>query len=276
MKIIIYARRPVYDLLYPCVQALLHLHNSQSQIYDHETDIIYHPSDIFIFIQSLPSLYIGKPNVLLYNIEHLTRPDYQEYVLNILNHNRVIDYSQENIAYIKKYHHGKYQHLFLPFVFCDRYIFPSLPKKYPFVFIGLVTERRKKILDGIEQHYPIHYINHNFNHKTLALDEILQGFILLNIHQKDNWLITETFRCYPALYNKMLIICEESINMDITNSFWLNKFMIFAKYDDMIKKSLEVYQNYHYYFHDKYRDFDPQKIKEETQSYLSHIEKDLS
>lgn len=273
-EIIIYTIRLFY-MMPVVLRCLLHIRGSQIIPYDLESSIVIDPSKIYIFVQTIPQRLIGRKNIILFNIEHLSREDYRSYILRIIPQHLVIDFSYENILYLDKYYHFKSdQHLFLPFPWCPKIIYPYINKEYEFVFFGNpTTPKRKKILEAINQKYSIHYITTNYNFETLALEEILKGKILINIHHNEKQNMTELLRIYPVIYNKMLVISEESCDMSITHTFPLSRFIIFSSYSHLVETALSVRENYDSYYQKIYASFDPQEIKSLTHTYLDQIEK---
>lgn len=274
-KIIIYANARTYLFLGQVVRMILHFPNSHLVLYEDESQTPLNDEDLFIFVQIFPSQHIGKKNAILFNTEQLTSPAYRQYIVNILKTNKVVDYNHENVAHIEKDYGKKSNYFWFPFPWCSKILYPLIPKKYPFVHIGQLSERRKKILNKIQEKHNVLVIENRYNYETLMLDQICQGKILINIHYKDDYLITETARCFPALYNKLLVVSEESYDMKVTHKFFLNKYIIFAPYQDLVSKCLWVYDNYDKIYQDIFKDYNEQTIKDQTFGVLDETVKKL-
>ena len=63
----------------------------------------------------------------------------------------------------------------------------------------------------------------------------------------------------------MLIVSEE---IDKTGEYYLDKYIIFTEYDNIIKKVKEVIDNYDYYYNLKYKDFNLQKIQDNCKNII--------
>lgn len=274
-KIIIYANARTYLFLGQVVKMILHFPNSHLVPYTEESQTPLNDEDLFIFVQIFPSQHIGKKNAILFNTEQLTSQAYHQYIVKILETNKVVDYNHENVFYIEKHHGKKNNYFWFPFPWCPKLLYPLVPKNYPFVHIGQLTDRRKSILNKIQEKHNVLVIENRYNYETLMLDHICQGKILINIHYKDDYLITETARCFPALYNKLLVVSEESYDMSVTHQFFLNKYIIFSPYANLISKCLWVYDHYDEAYQEVFKDFDEKTIKDKTFEMVEETVKKL-
>lgn len=80
--------------------------------------------------------------------------------------------------------------------------------------------------------------------------------IILNIHFNERFKIFEEMRCNRCIFNKMIVITEESLN----ENYELKDYIIECKYENLIEKTIEVLNNYEYYYNMLFKDFDLEKI----------------
>jgi hypothetical protein len=68
---------------------------------------------------------------------------------------------------------------------------------------------------------------------------------MLNVHQTDHHHTFEELRVLPALLNGVVIVSEES---PLKNVIPYSDYIVWSDYDDIPRKTLEVYNNYEYYY----------------------------
>lgn len=100
---------------------------------------------------------------------------------------KVFDYNQQNINVL--YEQLKIRPHLLPIPFsCQRNyftLFENTPKEYDIIFIGLINERRKKILQYLKTFFTIGIPQGTIYGNDL-IQYVCKGKILLNIHYYDN------------------------------------------------------------------------------------------
>jgi len=199
----------------------------------------------------------GKPMdylVRLVNRKSLTKADL------------VIDYSFQNIANI--FLSGDFKDIFHNML-C---IYPSLYEEHHLckaigprvldcitTFFDINQPRRKKIVDELkglcvgetnEKMCNYRNVNDCFSKNDLQ-DLYLHTKILVNIHQTDHHHTLEELRVLPALQCGVLVICEKCpINENNYFNVKYHEYIIWAEYDNIAKKTEEVFANYEKYFHD--------------------------
>ena len=116
--------------------------------------------------------------------------------------------------------------------------------------IGCFTPRRGKIYDQLKPW-------NLSNIQGFGTDRDLKLFkhkILLNIHRNEDTLVFEEIRCTRCIFNKMIVITEDSINID---NYMYRKHIIVVPYNDIVSKTIDVIQKYDYYYNLLFHDFHP-------------------
>lgn len=175
---------------------------------------------------------------------YLVRIDKYEY-LNSLD--MVIEYSLPNIENVKS--SGKFND-YLSKLF---YVAPML---YEPKFDGIKTDiitlfdqngnpRRSNILNELKKIGVDNKIITNcFSHECLS-NTYDKTKIMVNVHQTDHHHTFEELRVLPALLNGVIIISE---NVPLKEMIPYNEYIVWANYEDIPSKTLEVMTNYSYYF----------------------------
>ena len=177
---------------------------------------------------------------------YLVRIDnYSENILNDI----IIDYSIPNIINIRE------SNLFTEYSKKTIYIAPMLYEKQWGIkkreinclttFINTNEARRQKLLIEI-QNKNIQHININNCFESKELEKLyLNTKILLNVHQTEHHHTFEELRVLPALLCGILVICEES---PLKEKIPYHEYIIWTNYDNIINKTIEVSENYHFYY----------------------------
>lgn len=169
-------------------------------------------------------------------------------------------------------------------------------------FFDVTQPRRKKIVDELiglcvggkeessdcedfkgtnEKMYNYRNINTCFTKNELQ-QVYLHAKILVNIHQTDHHHTLEELRVLPALQCGVLVICEKCpINENNYFNVKYHEYIIWAEYDNIAKKTEEVFANYEKYFHDIFLtpkqvnlyDFDAQNYQDIEKSLTSILSK---
>lgn len=112
-------------------------------------------------------------------------------------------------------------------------------------FINTNEPRRRLLLDTIQSNSMSHInINNCFDKNTLQ-DLYLDTKVIINIHQTDHHHTFEELRVLPALLCGVLVICEES---PLKEYIPYKDFVIWCKYEDIIKTTVDVLVNYDRYY----------------------------
>lgn len=197
-----------------------------------------------IFVQN----YDGPGNNIIINTEQLTKNP----TLNINNgSNIILDYSISNILFYKNtFDNSELKHFLLPYQVNHKEIF-NYDKIYNICMIGVESERRNNIFNTIKsKNFDINMVHGWLSER----DNILFRYkILINVHYAENYNIHEHLRVDRCIYNKIIVISENSLYDD---NLLLKNHMIICKYEDIINKVIEVFNNYEYYYEKLFKNFD--------------------
>lgn len=192
--------------------------------------IFENPEKCNIYIQSIPNNIIPNKDTWLINTEQATRPNILDIIGNAIN---IYDYSEENIEILRKLiPNGNFKLLRYPIHHSDIY---NIPKTKWFCMIGNNCERRYKIQNLLWNVTNI--IGWNKERDI----ELFKHRILINVHYDPRYSITEQIRINRCIYNKMIVISEESIYQDL---IYLKDKIIFCKYDDIPQVAIDTMKNY--------------------------------
>ncbi len=192
-----------------------------------------------IFIHKIYSKLKTNKNVYLLNTEQLSSINHFDRTIGKF----VLDYSPENIKI------NENQTIFFPYGINNKEIY-NYDKIYDICFVGRMTKRRSNFLNKLKN-YNIKIINNIWDNER---DELLfRCKILINIHGFDNYNIYESIRCDRCVFNKMIVISEESLFPDLV---MLKDKIIMCKYDEIIEKTIDVLNNYEKYYGELFDDYD--------------------
>lgn len=204
-------------------------------------------NDLFIVFQPYFSLLKKKYNNLILIIsESIHTPKKYLNIFNLLKINKnniklILDYSQENINFIK----SKFN---IPIIFCPPMYSPVIEnkvnnnqeKEYDILFYGSLNDRRKKILNQLEKNYKtILYCNKD-NNKLFDLMGKSKIIVIINFYERN--LPYDFYRISFLLTNKVFFIQEDvkkenkCINLDIPMSSY-------DKFNENCKKYLTLTQD---------------------------------
>ena len=215
-------------------------------------------SNIFIFFQSIPNLFLNEYNLhpyfyLLNTEQNTTNGQFYQSLIRLPQSIKIIDYSKENIKYLQDNNIHK-NTIYLPYQVNTNEIF-NFEKIFDIAIIGLQSDRRQYIYEEISSQNKINIIN-GFGISRDVL--LMKHKILVNIHYDNNYKIFEQFRCNRCILNKMIVITETS---DLSD-YELKDYVIMCDYNELAEKCIEVINNYDYYYDKLFANFDVEKIKE--------------
>lgn len=183
------------------------------------------------------------------NIEQLSRKKYLDYVLK--KNINLIDFSFENVNILKKYNKKcKY----IPYQVNKDEIF-NYDKIYDVAIIGKLNNRRKKIYNELKL-MNINIIN-IIGWSKQRDDKLFRSKIILNIHYSEDYKIFEELRCNRCIFNKMIVLSEDSNNID---KFMFRDNIVVSNYDNIKYKTLEIINDYEKYYKTLFKNFDLDKI----------------
>ena len=113
------------------------------------------------------------------------------------------------------------------------------------LFTKFGNDRRTNIITQLNKsHINIKIIENCFS-KECLLDLYGKTKIIINIHQTDHHHTFEELRVLPALLNGVIIISEEC---PLTNTIPYSDYIIWSKYGDIPSKTIDIINNYSYYY----------------------------
>lgn len=228
----------------PCVEDYLHA-QPHSKIYTWDNfspDVVLESTHI-IYVQQPPPFHdsIRGMKISLLNIEQLTRKRARDWLLHSLGRcsgiQKVIDYSPANLSILNdilKAHDVEVRP------------FPAVTPPQPYIqipmsqvaFVGAMSPRRKRILDGLEEKGVIVKRITSWGKDRDRM--IAQCSVLINIHFADDYRIFESFRCAPwAIHPHIEIVSEESL---LQEQEWMYPYVHWASYDKLVQTVQNVLQ----------------------------------
>jgi len=223
---------------------------------------IFFLSDIFDKIFKL-----FKFNKIFYiNTEQLSRELIKTKIIDIFKKYNFIylDYSNANLNIFKKLI-PNIKSIYLPYL-------PNLDEIYNYEktiscsILGC-RDRRMKILNELLSKN-INCCNFNGLWGIDRDNLIFKSKILVNVHIENDFNIFEELRCIRCIFNKIIIISEDSLSQF---EHPLSKFIIFTKYDNIVKKTIEVLDNYDIYFSKIFNNFNISSLESDLLNYYSSL-----
>lgn len=176
-EILIYADESIANYFTFFIRSLL-LKNSAFKTYKRPDDVVIDNNKIYIFLQLLYPIFYGKRNILIFNTEQFTTEMSRNHIHNVLGKNIIIDYSYENIEYLKKYFHVKEEdYIVFPVIRHPSMIYCASVKTYDIAFIGGLTPRREMILDQLKN-YKVLIITNRLDAEHMFMPELMEAKIL--------------------------------------------------------------------------------------------------
>ncbi len=206
-------------------------------------------------------------NCYLINMEQISRKEIKDLLIMYGKKIKIIDYSYSNIFFGKKFFTKikiKNNIFYLPYQINFKEI-KNFDKIFDIVIIGKVSPRRQFVFDQISKFFKIDWL---VGFGDLRDEKLFKYKILINIHYNQNYNIFEQIRCNRCIYNKMIIISENSI---LDKKFCLQKHIISCDYNDIIDWVKKVYLNYSYYHKKLFSDFDIDLIDKLNKKYYNKI-----
>jgi hypothetical protein len=225
-----------------------------------------------IFIYNIPDDIITKYkhfyNKIYYlNTEQLSREEYVKKITEYYNLGiKCIDYSKANINCLN----FNKDVLYLPYLINTNEIF-NYDKKNDIVFTGDFTSNyRKNIINNLQKNNINIKVLYKFNKQRD--DELFTYKILLNVHFNETYKIFEQMRCNRCIFNKMIVITEKSLDID----YELKEYIIECDYDKLVETTINVLQNYNYYYDKLFKNLDLNNIHENYMKLSNKVINDIS
>ena len=220
--------------------------------------------DKHIFLQKVPSeayKKINKSSIYLLSTEQLSRSGCFDYVCR-RNDDNIIDYSEENIKYYgdrKNVYHIPYQ--------INKQEIYNYKKEKNVAMVANNSPRRWQIYNEILKK------NININNVKGWLKErdekLFIHKILVNIHiNEKHCKIMEQMRINRCIFNKIIVITEDSIYQD---DLELKSYMLICKFNKISGFVENVINNYTEYHNKIFDDFDLEKINRKFLKKLNYF-----
>ena len=216
-----------------------------------------------IFIKYIPYLsdisnIINQIYVL--NTEQLSEPDNALPMQNYITNNiKIIDYSKANIQCLSSLN-IKTNILYIPYSVNNNEIY-NYDKIYDVAYVGWfpndIINYRTNIINNLKKTNI--QINHIEGFDTDRDKLLFKHKILLNIHYNEKYKILEQIRCNRCIFNKVIVITEKSLDID----YELKNYIIECEYDKLVETTIDVLNNYTYYYNKLFSNFDIDKISKD-------------
>jgi len=194
------------------------------------------PQTCKIFLSSVPQQIKITPDIWLLNMEQATRPNILE-LNNIRECQNIYDYSEENIEVLRQLKPNcNYVHV--PYGYNTNEIY-NYEKPHGIAMVGNNCERRTQIENRIGN------VTNILGWGKERDDKLFRYKILVNAHFHPDYNITEQIRINRCIYNKMIVISENSIHQD---KLKLKDKMLFCEYDKIPELARKVLNNYEHYY----------------------------
>lgn len=224
-------------------------------------------NDIIIFMQTLPDIpnIPNIPNILnniyILNTEQLTREEELNRIqCYITNNIKIIDYSKSNIYCLKSKNINN-NILYIPYLVNHNEIY-NYDKIYDIAYIGHFVNEKSYRMTIINSLKKLGVQTNEIKGYTIERDNLLFRYkILLNIHYNETYNVFEQMRCNRCIFNKVIVITQKSIDID----FELKEYIIESEYDNLVDTTINVINNYKYYYDKLFSNFDIDKI---SKNYL--------
>ena len=194
------------------------------------------PERCNIFLSSIPPHVNPEPHVWLINMEQATRPNILE-LNNMRGCHNVYDYSEENIEVLRKLK-PKCNFVHIPYGYNGKEIY-NYEKPHGIAMVGNNCTRRTQIENRIGN------VTNILGWGNERDDKLFRYKILVNVHFSPEYNITEQIRINRCIYNKMIVISENSIHQD---QLKLKDKMLFCEYDKIPELARKVLNNYEHYY----------------------------
>ena len=181
----------------------------------------------------LPFDFDIPKNTIIFNSEDLNKTtawvfeeDRGKYYFDLLEKFPVIDWSYHNLDKI-----NNQNKIYLPLLFCEalKTNFSRTNKQY-FLFIGALTDYRKKILLQLSKKIDLRTIDtetgsdYGFYRDKL----IMEACAIINLHKNEEVDCFESVRCFYPLINKVPVISEE-VNFHKKDNYYQDSVFFIEK-----------------------------------------------
>lgn len=203
-----------------------------------DTDVIWLAT---YSLSSVKPIHEKYPDITyLLNFEQTSAPDNVKKLNAYPKTLKMIDYSLRNIM-----NYPRDNYYYIPYmVNTDEIV--EFDKTKGFIILGTPCKRRTEIINELNATSFIAFGKQRD-------DNLFRHKILVNIHQYEDYNVLEELRINRCVYNKMIVITENSGNIDYYD---LKDYIIECEYKDIVKVAKDVLENYDYYYKKLFKNFD--------------------
>jgi len=234
---------------------------------DNNSVIHFTHDNNYIFIKEIDDKlfnYIENNNVYLINTEQLSSIINQQSINKYPKQLNIIDYMSSNF----KYYDNKYTKYLLPYQINLNEIY-NFDKQKDVGIIGVscnIPFSRQNVINLLkEQNINVDIITGWNNTRD---NKLFKYKIILNIGFHDSYKIMESFRCDRCVYNKIIVISDTKEDI---HDYYLKDYIIYTNYQNIHDTTIEVLNNYNYYYNKLFSNFTLENIN----TNLFNLSKDI-
>ena len=235
---------------------------------DFSVELYNESNDVYIFTQMWMQCgswleTLDKSRIVFLNVEMLTEENRIKHIVELINHNiKIADYSITNIYFLIKYLHSYNipyynQLIYLPYQYNlrDQLSLENVDNEYTYD-VGIINAlpQQDESVDSSNTYRRTTIWNDLQKTKLKCLnilgwdkerdEQIKMCKVILNVHHFECFNVFEHIRCDRLIFAKKIIISDESL---YSNKLDINNHIIIEKFDDLIKKTIEVVDNFDMY-----------------------------
>lgn len=220
-------------------------------IHFEQYDKIFYTGDLEILKLLIKINNNNYDKIFFLNVEQMSHPYYYKMIRTIDEKVNIIDYSEENIPFFKDIYNKVY--LIPPFFNYEKIDINN--KDIDILSLKNNYYREKILMDiysNLDKKYNILFFDNLYGKNRN--EHYLRSKIYLNIHCSEDHCTMELIRIVNLIMNGVIIVSQNSIYSDLL--FLKDYIIICHKNDDLLNYSNEILNNYEYYFHKIYDNFD--------------------
>lgn len=190
----------------------------------------------------IPIKFQSGTEKLIFQTEQLTRRCFYNMILKFSFESVLMDYSMYNIHLINLVN-KQAKCILCPIFYTEEMRF-NVDKKYDFVFIGHLSQRRQQILNELLKYgFNMLIIQNEFDFRK-KYELICSAKCLVNVHAYENYNVFEFARCSIPIYNNVKVVSEVCDGIDLEKQNPANKFVlertVFAEFDQIVMSCVEA------------------------------------
>jgi hypothetical protein len=184
----------------------------------------------------------------LLNTEQLSKNDWIQRLIS--SNIKLADYSLANIQCMT-HHLPSINILYMPYM-VNRTEIMNYEKTHDVACVmGCYGEYRMNIINAIPNVCMVEGFGEERD------DLLFRHKILVNVHFNEQFRIFEQMRCNRCVFNRMIVITEKSWDID----YELKPYIIECEYDEIVSMTKHVLENYNYYYHKLFGEFNIDAIE---------------